>query len=231
MIQGYVLIVEDDSATRQMLRMFLEQAGLPSREASNTGEAMASVAEGLPALILLDWMLPTSSGIELLTQLRSDPAHQRIPIILLTARGEEDDRVYGLECGADDYVAKPFSKRELLARIRALLRRRFPEFDGQVLTVEGLCLSLETHRVTADDVALKLRPMEFRLLHFFMTHPNRIFSAAHLVDKVWEKAVSEGAAAICVFRLRELLAPFGYDRFIETVRSGGYRFSPGQQNR
>lgn len=229
MTECCVLIVEDDSATREMLRLCLEQAGLQSREAANSEEALASLAEQRPSLILLDWMLPTTSGIELLSQLRCNSQSPRIPVILLTARDEENDRVYGLECGADDYVTKPFSKRELLARIRSILRRTVPEFGGRVITVEGLCLSLESHRVTADGVPLKLRPMEFRLLHFFMTHPNRVYSAAHLVDKVWEKAASEGAAAICVFRLRELLAPFGYDRLIRTVRSGGYRFTPSDE--
>ena len=224
-----VLIVEDDSATREMLRLCLEQAGLKSRGAANSEEALTSLAEQCPALILLDWMLPTTSGIELLRQLRRNPLSQRIPVILLTARDEEDDRVRGLECGADDYVTKPFSKRELLARIRSILRRTVPEFSGQMISVEGLCLSLESHRVTADGVPLTLRPLEFRLLQFFMTHPNRVYSASHLVDKVWEKAAGEGAAAICVFRLRELLAPFGYDRLIQTVRSGGYRFTPSQE--
>lgn len=226
MTECCVLIVEDDSATRDMLRLCLEQGGLQSRQAANTEEAIASLAEQIPSLILLDWMLPTASGIELLNQLRSNSLSQRIPVILLTARDEEDDRVYGLECGADDYITKPFSRRELLARIRAILRRTFPELSGQRITVEGLCLNLETHRVTADGVALKLRPMEFRLLHFFMSHPHRVYSPAHLVHKVWEKAASEGAAAICVFRLRELLAPFGYDRLIQTERGGGYRFTP-----
>lgn len=229
MTQCCVLIVEDDGATRDMLRLCLEQAGLQSREAANAEEALADLAQQRPALILLDWMLPTASGIELLAQLRSHPASQRIPVILLTARDEEDDRVYGLECGADDYVTKPFSKRELLARIRSILRRTLPEFGGRVIALAGLRLSLESYRVTADGVPLKLRPLEFRLLHFFMTHPNRVYSAAHLVDKVWDKAAGEGAAAICVFRLRELLAPFGYDRLIQTVRSDGYRFAPDHQ--
>lgn len=231
MTEGYVLIVEDDGATREMLRLCLEQAGLQSRAAASTEEALAILANQSPSLILLDWMLPTASGIDLLSQLRRNSHRQRIPVILLTARDEEDDRVYGLECGADDYVTKPFSKRELVARIRSILRRTRPEFAGQVITIEGLCLSLDSHRVTADGVPLKLRPLEFRLLHFFMTHPHRVYSAGHLVDKVWEKATSEGAAAICVFRLRELLAPFGYDRLIQTVRSGGYRFTPGHERK
>jgi two-component system phosphate regulon response regulator PhoB len=226
MTQCCVLVVEDDGATREMLRLCLKQAGLQSREAANSEEALASLAKQRPSLILLDWMLPTASGIEFLGQLRCNSEGQRIPVILLTARDEEDDRVYGLECGADDYITKPFSKRELLARIRSILRRTAPEFGGQVVAVEGLCLSLESHRVTADGVPLELRPMEFRLLHFFMAHPNRVYSAAHLVNKVWEKAASEAAATICVFRLRELLAPFGYDRLIRTVRGGGYRFTP-----
>jgi two-component system phosphate regulon response regulator PhoB len=231
MTECRVLIVEDDSATREILRLCLEQAGLQSCEAANAEEALASVARQRPSLILLDWMLPTISGIGLLTQLRRNAHGKCIPVILLTARDEEDDRVHGLQCGADDYVTKPFSTRELLARIRSILRRTVPEFAGQVITIEGLCLSFDSHRVTADGVPLQLRPMEFRLLHFFMTHPNRMYSAGHLVSKVWERPASEGAAAICVFRLRELLAPYGYDRLIQTVRSGGYRFTPTNERK
>lgn len=220
-----ILIVEDDAATRQMLRVALEQAGFHIMEAASAEEALTCLTVKRPSLILLDWMLPTESGIELLARLKTDPATQRTPVILLTARGQEEDRVHGLESGADDYVTKPFSRRELLARIRSILRRTLPDTEGQVLSSNGLCLNLDSHRVTANGEPLTLRPAEFRLLHFFMTHPDRVYSALHLAEKVWEKAATEGAVAICIFRLRALLAPFDYDRLIQTVRGGGYRFS------
>lgn len=227
-MSGTILIVEDEPAIRQMLGFALSGAGFAYEEAGDAEKAELAIARKLPDLILLDWMLPGLSGVDLARRLKRDPQTRLVPIIILTARGEEHDRVRGLEVGADDYVTKPFSTRELIARIRAVLRRRSPREDGtEAVDIDGLRLDVKTHRVTAKDVPLDLTPMEFRLLHFFVTHPERVYGRSQLLDQVWGNNVyiEERTVDVHIRRLRKMLAPQGYDRFIQTVRSVGYRFS------
>ncbi|MDD3449689.1 MAG: phosphate regulon transcriptional regulator PhoB, partial [Gammaproteobacteria bacterium] len=180
-----------------------------------------------PDLLLLDWMLPGASGVELARGLKRDPLTREIPIIMLTARGEEDDKVRGLESGADDYVTKPFSTRELLARIRTVLRRAAPHAGEEVVQVDILTLDPGSHRVSAGDAAVELGPTEFRLLHFFMTHPERVYSRSQLLDRVWGTNVyiEERTVDVHIRRLRKALEPTGCDALLQTVRGAGYRLS------
>ncbi len=221
-----ILVVEDEAAIREMLVMALERGGFAVREAGDAVEAESSIADQLPDLVLLDWMLPGASGVELARRLRRDDYSRELPIIMLTARGEEEDKVRGLESGADDYVVKPFSPRELLARINALLRRSGVE-DEEPLRFEGLVLDPAGHRVSADGSPLEMGPTEYRLLHFFMSHPERVFSRAQLLDRVWSRGtyVEERTIDVHIRRLRKALEEQGYDRFVQTVRGAGYRFS------
>jgi len=185
------------------------------------------VQSALPDLVLLDWMLPGMSGIEFARRLRADEGTRAIPIIMLTARGEEEDAVAGLETGADDYITKPFSPRELVARIKAVLRRRSPQATEDVVAIGALRLDPATHRVTADEAQVSLGPTEFRLLHFLMTHPERVHSRAQLLDQVWgdHVFVEERTVDVHVRRLRAALEPTGLDQLIQTVRGSGYRLS------
>ncbi len=221
-----ILVVEDEAAIREMLVMALERGGFAVREAGDAVEAESAIADQLPDLVLLDWMLPGASGVELARRLRRDDYSRELPIIMLTARGEEEDKVRGLESGADDYVVKPFSPRELLARINALLRRSGVE-DEEPLRFEGLVLDPAGHRVSADGSPLEMGPTEYRLLHFFMSHPERVFSRAQLLDRVWSRGtyVEERTVDVHIRRLRKALEEQGYDRFVQTVRGAGYRFS------
>ena len=221
------LIVEDEEAIREMLGYTLMKEGYTCIEAGDTEEARENIKLDKPDLILLDWMLPGMSGIDYARRLRSVPETKEIPIIMLTARGSEDDMVRGLETGADDYITKPFSTKELLARIKSVLRRSGTQNDTVVITVEGLILDPETYRVTANDEKIELSPTEFRLLHFFITHPERVYSRAQLLDQVWGENVyvEERTVDVHIRRLRKILEPFQYDRYIQTVRSVGYRFS------
>jgi two-component system phosphate regulon response regulator PhoB len=191
-------------------------------------QAQERISEELPDLILLDWMLPGISGIDLARRLKRDDYTKDVPIIMLTARGEEDDKIGGLEAGADDYVTKPFSPRELVARIRAVLRRASPEEGDQPLVAEGLTLDPASHRVSAGEKAVDMGPTEFRLLNFFMSHPDRVYSRSQLLDRVWGRNayVEERTVDVHILRLRKALGPYGYDRFVQTVRGAGYRFSP-----
>lgn len=225
-MKGTILVIEDESAIREMLGYALMKEGYEFLEAADVDQARPLIADTPPDLILLDWMLPGMSGVDYARRLRSDPETAGTPIIMLTARGEESDKVRGLDTGADDYVTKPFSTRELLARIRALLRRAVRE-DGGMISVEGLTLDPETFRVTADKQAVDISPTEFRLLHFFITHPERVYSRTQLLDQVWGQNVfvEERTVDVHIRRLRRTLNPYGYDRFIQTVRSVGYRFS------
>jgi two-component system phosphate regulon response regulator PhoB len=185
------------------------------------------VLEQLPDLILLDWMLPNLSGIEYARQLKKAEYTRGVPIIILTARGEEEDKVRGLEVGADDYVTKPFSPRELLARIKAVLRRSAPQATDEAIELRGLALDPASHRVIAQGQPLDMGPTEFRLLHFFMTHPERVYSRRQLLDMIWgvNAYVEERTVDVHIRRLRKVLEPFGYDEVIETVRGVGYRLS------
>lgn len=185
------------------------------------------IKQALPDLILLDWMLPGSSGIELARRLRADARTKDIPIIMLTARGDERDKILGLEAGADDYITKPFSPRELMARIRAVLRRRAPQMSEEIVSIGGIELSPATHRVSANGENIELGPTEFRLLHFFMTHVERVYSRAQLLDQVWgdHVFVEERTVDVHIRRLRQVLELSGLERLVQTVRGSGYRFS------
>ena len=222
-----ILVVEDEPAIQELLALNLEHAGhhvLRARDAEQAGEL---VRHALPDLILLDWMLPGQSGASFARTLRRDERTKQVPIIMLTARGQEQDKVAGLDAGADDYVTKPFSPRELLARIKAVLRRRAPELTDDPIEISGLRLDPATHRVSAGGTQLDLGPTEFRLLHFLMTHPERVHSRTHLLDQVWgdHVFVEERTVDVHIRRLRKALEPTGHDRLIETVRGSGYRLA------
>lgn len=222
-----ILIVEDEPAIREMVALALGNAGLDARGAADAAGAQAMIADQLPDLILLDWMLPGMSGIELARRLKKDELTREVPIIMLTARGEEEDKVRALDVGADDYVTKPFSPRELIARIKAVLRRASPHAAGACIEVEGLVLDPDSHRVTIMGQGVEVGPTEFRLLHFFMTHPDRVYSRTQLLDRVWGSNVyvEERTVDVHIRRLRKALSPSGHDRLVQTVRSAGYRFS------
>ncbi|WP_297528600.1 phosphate regulon transcriptional regulator PhoB [Thiohalobacter sp.] len=227
MTAATILIVEDEAAIRDMVRFALERAEFETREAGDAAAAQVAIADQPPDLILLDWMLPDLSGIDLARRLRKDELTRDIPVIMLTARGEEEDKIRGLEVGADDYITKPFSPRELVARIRAVLRRVRGEGGERPIEIEGLILDPVGHRVSAHGEPLEMGPTEFRLLHFFMAHPERVFSRSRLLDSVWGRNVyvEERTVDVHIRRLRKALAPHGHDRLIQTVRGAGYRFS------
>lgn len=222
-----VLIVEDERAIRDMVRFALTRAGYTVDEAEDARQAQLRIAEAPPDLVLVDWMLPGISGMDLVRRLRREEPTRELPLIMLTARGEEADRVRGLEGGVDDYVTKPFSPRELIARIQAVLRRTNPEGEAEALDAAGLVLDPATHRVTANGEVLDMGPTEFRLLRFFMGHPERVYSRAQILDRVWGRSVyiEERTVDVHIRRLRKVLAPHGCDRLIQTVRGAGYRFS------
>jgi two-component system, OmpR family, phosphate regulon response regulator PhoB len=222
-----VLVVEDEAAIAELIAINLRHAGFEVTLAENADQAMVAVDAVLPDLVLLDWMLPGQSGVALARRWRADVRTRELPIIMLTARADETDKVAGLDAGADDYLTKPFSTQELLARIRAVLRRRVPEALDTVVEVGGLKLDPSTRRVNREGVDLKLGPTEFRLLHFFMTHPERVHSRAQLLDRVWGDHVfiEERTVDVHVKRLREALLPARCASMIETVRGAGYRLS------
>ncbi len=227
MPRTHILIVEDEQAIREMVAFALEDQGYQVSEAADMASAWQALTERTPHLILLDWMLPDVSGIELLRKLRRSDAFREIPVIMLTARGEEADRVRGLEHGADDYVVKPFSTKELMARVQAVLRRASPHMSEEPVRVGNLVLDPLSHRITMNGELLELGPTEFRLLHFFMTHPERVYSRGQLLDGVWGNNVyvEERTVDVHIRRLRQALEPGGYDACIQTVRGAGYRFS------
>lgn len=226
-MRARILIVDDEAAIRQMVCLALGQAGYDCLEAADAAEAQRRIVESPPDLILLDWMLPQMSGLDYARRLRREKLTQDIPVIMLTARTEEDDKVRGLEGGADDYITKPFSTRELAARIRALLRRTAPHAAEVAVEADGLALDPVTHRVSAGGRGVALGPTEFRLLHFFMTHPERVHSRERLLNGVWGDNVyiEERTVDVHIRRLRRALAATGHDRLIQTVRGAGYRFS------
>lgn len=221
-----MLVVEDEEPIREMLRFRLGRAGYDVIEAATGADARAAIADRRPDVIVMDWMLPDISGLELTRQLKRDTATRDIPIIMVTARAQEDDRVAGLEGGADDYVVKPFSFRELAARIKAVMRRGM--LDDEVLKAGRLVLDPASHRVTVDGEEVSLAPTEFRLLKFFMQNPDRVFSRAQLLDRVWggNVYIEERTVDVHVRRLRQALGPHGYDKLIRTIRGAGYGFSP-----
>ncbi|MEZ7862427.1 MAG: phosphate regulon transcriptional regulator PhoB [Aeromonadaceae bacterium] len=222
-----VLVVEDETPIREMLCFVLEQNGFEPVEAADFAQGVARVTEPFPDLILLDWMLPGGSGIQFIKQMKQDELTRQIPIIMLTARGEEEDKVRGLEVGADDYITKPFSPKELTARLKAVIRRAVPTATEEVIEVQGLRLDPVSHRVTVDEQALDLGPTEFRLLHFFMTHPERVYSREQLLNNVWgtNVYVEDRTVDVHIRRLRKAISLAGHDELIQTVRGSGYRFS------
>ena len=224
-----VLIVDDESAIRDMIAMTLELNGFDCLEAENAHDAHSIIVDEQPDLILLDWMMPGVSGLELARRLRRDNSTQSTPIIMLTAKGDEANKVEGLETGADDYITKPFSTKELLARIKAVLRRSSANQDDQPLNFAGLRLDPVAQRVSANDTDIKLGPTEYRLLKFFMSHPDRAYSREQLLDAVWggNVYIDDRTVDVHIRRLRKALAEFSFDSFIQTVRGTGYRFTPG----
>ncbi|MCV2355448.1 phosphate regulon transcriptional regulator PhoB [Paucibacter sp. B2R-40] len=222
-----VLVVEDESAIAELISINLRHAGFEVTIAASADQAQYEVDRILPDLVVLDWMLPGQSGLALARQWRGAARTKEMPIIMLTARAEETDKVSGLDAGADDYLTKPFSTNELLARIRAVLRRKAPEALDTLVEVGGLNLDPGTRRVSRDGAEVKLGPTEFRLLHFFMTHPERVHSRSQLLDRVWGDHVfiEERTVDVHVKRLREALERVQCARMIETVRGAGYRLT------
>lgn len=223
-----VLVVEDDDAIREMLVLVLEQAEFAVQAVADTQQALACLALQTPDLIVLDWMLPGMSGVDWARRLKKDASYGDVPIILVTARGEEEDKIRGLDVGADDYVAKPFSPRELIARIRAVLRRsgRFNKAGGKI-ELGGVALDADEHRVTVGEHDLAVSPTEYRLLEFFLTHPGKVYSRTQLLDQVWGRSayIEERTVDVHIRRLRKILAEHGREDLVQTVRGFGYRFS------
>ena len=226
-----ILVVEDESAIQELLALNLEQAGYQTMLATDADQAFGKVHEVLPDLILLDWMLPGMSGLEFARRLRGNARTQSVPIIMLTARAEERDKLAGLEIGADDYIVKPFSTRELNARIKAVLRRRAPQMVEDRVEFGELVLDPSMHRVTARNKEVRLGPTEFKLLHFFMTHPERVYSRVQLLDHIWGDHIfiEERTVDVHIRRLRAALEHTGFDELVQTVRGAGYRFAKRQQ--
>jgi two-component system phosphate regulon response regulator PhoB len=226
-VQKRILIVEDEASIRDMVAFALSKAGMQSMQAADAREAQLAIASAVPDLILLDWMLPGTSGLELARRLRKEELTAEVPIIMLTARGEEMDRVNGLEAGVDDYVVKPFSTRELIARIKAVMRRSQGDDGSGTVELGGLRIDGPAHRVYAGSEQVAIGPTEYRLLHFFMTHPERVYSRTQLLDHVWGGSVyvEERTVDVHIRRLRKTLEPWQLDRLVQTVRGAGYSFS------
>jgi two-component system phosphate regulon response regulator PhoB len=222
-----ILVVEDERPIREMIAFGLRRAGFEVREAADARSGRAEVANKLPDLLLVDWMLPDTSGLEFTRALKRDRETRELPVIMLTARAEEGDKVAGLEGGADDYITKPFSPRDLLARINAVLRRALPAEGSERIDIEGLVLDQSSQRVSSGERTVALGPTEYRMLAFFMTHPERVYTREQLLDRVWggNVYVEERTIDVHIRRLRKALEEFGYDRLIQTVRGSGYRFS------
>ena len=221
-----ILVVEDEPAIQELVAINLKHAGFLVVRAGSAEEGESAIRAALPDLVILDLMLAGQSGVALAKKLRADDRTRELPIIMLTARVHEEDKIQGLEAGADDYVTKPFSPKELVARVRAVLRRRSPHLAGETVDIKGLLLNPATHRVAAADQPIELGPTEFRLLFFFMTHPERVYTRAQLLDEVWGDHVfiEERTVDVHIRRLRAALEPSGHDDRVETVRGTGYRF-------
>ena len=226
-VHKHILIVEDEPAIRDMVAFALRKAGMEPAHAADARAAHSMIVERVPDLILLDWMLPGTSGLELARRLRKEELTRDVPIIMLTARGEETDRVGGLEAGVDDYVVKPFSPRELIARINAVMRRTHGSDADGVIEIGKLKIDSPAHRVYSGDETVPIGPTEYRLLHFFMTHAERVYSRSQLLDYVWGGSVyvEERTVDVHIRRLRKTLEPFQCDALVQTVRGAGYRFS------
>ena len=225
-----VLVVDDESSIREMLRLALEVSDFECLEAADIHEAYMRITDDRPDIVLLDWMLPRGSGIELLRRLRKQDATKALPVIMLTAKTHEHNVIRGLEVGADDYITKPFAPKELIARMKAILRRTAGEESGSELKVGDLVLEIDSRRVVLKDKRLDMGPTEFKLLHFFMSHPERAYSRAQLLDQVWgtNVYVEERTVDVHIRRLRKALQARNatYAELIQTVRGTGYRFSP-----
>jgi two-component system, OmpR family, phosphate regulon response regulator PhoB len=221
-----VLVVEDDRDIREMLVFSLQRASYSVVETESAEQALDKLGVLLPDIILVDWMLPGMEGPELVRRIRLDELTRDIPVIMLTARGEEADKLRGFDNGADDYLTKPFSPKELVARMKALMRRSSND-DGSVLQVKDMSLDMQAHRLIVARESVDVGPTEFKLLEFFMRHQDRVYSREQLLDLVWGRNVyvEERTVDVHILRLRKLLAPFGYDRLVQTVRGSGYRFS------
>lgn len=230
-MRGAILIVEDELVTQRLIAAGLERAGFEVMRATNVEEAAEAIRGELPGLMLLDWVLPTASGVAFLRELRTDRRTKQMPIIMLTSRSEETDKVTGLEAGADDYLTKPFSHRELLARIKAVVRRGAPLLGEEPVEFDRLKLDPAAHRVTANGANVKLWATEFRLLHFLMAHPDRVYSRSQLLDEVWgdHVFVEDRTVDVHIRQLRQALQPSGCDRMIETVRGAGYCFRTSEE--
>jgi len=226
-MKANILIVEDESPILELLALNISQAGYNPLRAISAEHAEKLINEALPDIILLDWMLPGISGIDFAKKLRSNALTKTIPIIMLTARSDELDKVKGLEIGADDYITKPFSPRELNARIKAVLRRKAPELTEDILKINGLELNPVSHRVTGNNKPLEMGPTEFRLLHFFMSNPERVYSRSQLLDKVWGSQIfiEDRTVDVHIRRLRNILTQSQHENLIQTVRGSGYRLS------
>ena len=224
---GTILIVEDEPAIAELIELTLTRSGHQTLQAESVGKAIQLIDQAIPDLALIDWMLPGSSGIELIKRVRSNKRTSTMPIIMLTAKADEDDKLIGLDKGADDYITKPFSPKELVARIKAVLRRRAPQLTDDIVESYGLEVDPVTHRVTGNGKALVMGPSEFRLLHFFMTHKERVHTRTQLLDQVWgdHVFVEERTVDVHIRRLRQALEKTGHDIYIQTVRGAGYRFS------
>ncbi|MCW7549623.1 phosphate regulon transcriptional regulator PhoB [Photorhabdus sp. APURE] len=222
-----ILVVEDEAPIREMVCFVLEKNGYQPVEAEDYDSALACLSEPYPDLVLLDWMLPGGSGLQIIKQMKRNSNIRDIPVMMLTARGEEEDRVRGLEVGADDYITKPFSPKELVARVKAVLRRISPMVMEDIIEMNGLVLDSTSHRVTSQDKALDMGPTEFKLLHFFMTHPERVYSREQLLNYVWgaNVYVEDRTVDVHIRRLRKVLEIGGHDKMVQTVRGTGYRFS------
>ena len=227
-MQHSILVVEDDIAIRDMVCAALSKAGFDTLEADDAETALNIVGDGLPDLVLLDWMLPGQSGMEFARRLKREEDTKEVPIVMLTAKGEEQDKLLGFAAGVDDYMTKPFSPRELIARVNAVLRRM--SVHGGPTKIQAGVLSLDpaSHRIYANEQLIKLGPKEFKLLHFFMTHPERAFNRVQLLDRVWGRNVyvEDRTVDVHIRRLRKALAPAGADSYIQTVHGTGYRFCP-----
>ncbi|WP_144393845.1 phosphate regulon transcriptional regulator PhoB [Pleionea sediminis] len=224
-----IMVVEDERDIREMLVFSLEQSGYSTLQAGTAEKALSLLQEqAIPDLLLVDWMLPGASGIEMTHKVKKNTQFQHVPVILLTARGEEDDRIKGLDAGADDYVIKPFSPRELMARIRAVLRRTDPSVsEERVIETGRLKVDTAGHRVSVDGQTVKMGPTEYKLLLFFLEHQERVFTRGQLLDSVWghQVIVEERTVDVHIRRLRKALAPYNLENYVQTVRGAGYRFS------
>ncbi len=222
-----ILIVDDETAIRDMLRVALEMADYHCLEAADAQSAHSLIIDQKPDLVLLDWMLPGTSGIELARRLKRDEVTAAIPLIMLTAKGEEDNKIQGLEVGADDYITKPFSPRELVARLKAVLRRTDTSVVSEPINIEGLCLDPVSHRISINQEPVDMGPTEYRLLEFFLTHQERVYTRNQLLDHVWggNVYVEERTVDVHIRRLRKALSIDGHERYVQTVRGTGYRFS------